>query len=208
MSPRSASRYPVRSLIAIPLIADQKNLGTAVVGFKEFHPFSPQELSLAEQVAGQVALAVAKAGALDTERQRSQELSRSGRLITALSEVATRLAATTDPDKIIETVGVELKRLGVTCLLAMVTPDTRTLSIQYTSIEPHSLTLIEEIDRAQDAGLPHQCGEPGCRTDPQPEQATVLSRAHSADGGRSRPHTPPGALESRPPGWTHRRDLT
>jgi diguanylate cyclase (GGDEF)-like protein len=49
-----------RSILAVPLIADGKKLGAALINFKELHPFTPDEMALCEQAAGQIALAIAK----------------------------------------------------------------------------------------------------------------------------------------------------
>jgi diguanylate cyclase (GGDEF)-like protein len=49
-----------RSILVVPLIADGKKLGAAMFNFVELHPFTPDEMTLCEQAAGLVALAVAK----------------------------------------------------------------------------------------------------------------------------------------------------
>jgi GAF domain-containing protein len=65
---------PLRSVLRLSLQAGDTHLGTASLGFVAPHPFSPEEISLCQQAAEQMALALAKAFALQSERRRSEEL--------------------------------------------------------------------------------------------------------------------------------------
>ncbi len=60
ISPRIV-KFPTRSLLGVPLIADGKPLGALLVGFDQPHSFSQYEIDLSEQVAHQVALVIMKA---------------------------------------------------------------------------------------------------------------------------------------------------
>ena len=84
ISSRLAAQLQIRSLMALPLIADHQKLGAAVLTFHRFHSFKPQEVSLAEQTGKQIALAIAKVRALDSANQRAQELSALQRATAAL----------------------------------------------------------------------------------------------------------------------------
>ncbi|MBI3242882.1 MAG: GAF domain-containing protein [Chloroflexi bacterium] len=80
------------------------------------------------------------------QRMRAEAaLQQSGTLITALSRVATRLQISLDPDQVMETMGTELKQLGVTCLVTLLDSDDQTLVIRYGSIESTALTLAEKL---------------------------------------------------------------
>lgn len=61
LSPRIAEQFSARSLLGLPLIADDKKLGAVLIAFNQPHHFAPDEVTLGEQVAGQIALAVARA---------------------------------------------------------------------------------------------------------------------------------------------------
>jgi diguanylate cyclase (GGDEF)-like protein len=78
------SQLKVQSLLALPLITTDQKLGAALLTFRNQRDFSPAEVSLAEQAASQVALAIAKAGALKTAQERAQELDALQRATTAL----------------------------------------------------------------------------------------------------------------------------
>lgn len=47
-----------KSVLGIPLIADDQKLGAVLLGFRHTHQFTPEEIALAEQAAGQTALAI------------------------------------------------------------------------------------------------------------------------------------------------------
>jgi len=82
ISPRIAALFPARSMLALPLIADGKKLGAALISFNRPHRFTADEIARGEQVAGQLALAIAKAQLLQTtenERSRLQALIKASR---------------------------------------------------------------------------------------------------------------------------------
>lgn len=69
ISPTIAARFPSSSLLGLPLISNGELLGAALISFHQHHCFSAFEISMGEQAAGQIALAIYKARLLD-ELQR------------------------------------------------------------------------------------------------------------------------------------------
>jgi diguanylate cyclase (GGDEF)-like protein/PAS domain S-box-containing protein len=69
ISPNIAGLFPSKSLLGLPLIANQELLGAALISYDQPHLFSPIEISLGEQAAGQIALAIYKTRLL-TDLQR------------------------------------------------------------------------------------------------------------------------------------------
>ena len=61
ISPSIAARFPSRSMLGLPLTANNQLLGAALISYHANHNFSPGEVALGEQAAGQIALAVYKA---------------------------------------------------------------------------------------------------------------------------------------------------
>ncbi len=61
LSLRIAKLFPGRSLLGLPLIAAEHKLGAALIVFNETHVFTPLEIARGEQVARQIALAIARA---------------------------------------------------------------------------------------------------------------------------------------------------
>ena len=97
MSPHVAAQFPTRSLLGLPLIAGGQRLGAAHIGFDQPHHFTPDEIALGEQVARQIALAVAKARALEAERKRSAELE-------TLRQASLRLTAQLELEPALQTI--------------------------------------------------------------------------------------------------------
>lgn len=75
LSPRIASLFSARSMLGVPLIANGRKLGAAVVAFEHPHHFTPEEVAISEQAAGQISLALAKAQLYQAEKRRVAELS-------------------------------------------------------------------------------------------------------------------------------------
>ena len=74
LSPRIAALFPVRSMLSLPLIADEQKIGAVHIGFNDPHPFTPEEIALGEQAASQIARAMAKTRMLENEHHRVSEL--------------------------------------------------------------------------------------------------------------------------------------
>jgi len=70
MSANSASRIRSRSLLGLPLIALGQKLGAALISFNHPHHFSEQEISIGNQAAAQLSLALSKAKLLDDVSRR------------------------------------------------------------------------------------------------------------------------------------------
>jgi PAS domain S-box-containing protein len=86
-------------------------------------------------------------------QERTAELTRSNALIAALGQVAARLQTSFEPDQVMETLGAELKNLGLNCIVALLEPDSQTAVICYISIESSVLTRIERLTGLKLQGL-------------------------------------------------------
>ncbi len=96
MSPRIAAQFTARSLLGLPLIVGEQRLGAALIEFNQPHHFTPDEIARGEQAAGQIALAVAKARLLDSEKT-----ARARAEILSTANVA--LTQTLDLDRVLNT---------------------------------------------------------------------------------------------------------
>jgi len=145
ISPGIAGRSLEGCLVALPLIADGKKLGAAMISFIEEHQFTPDEISLCEQAAGQIALAISKMQSLEVQRQRTTQLSRANGLIMALGHVASQIESVADPDEVMGTLGAELKKLGIYCLIALRVKESENLKVCYLSIESGIISQVEKL---------------------------------------------------------------
>lgn len=65
MSPSLAARFPARSMLGLPLLADDQKLGAVLIAFNQPHRFTPNEIARAERASGLIALIVTKAKLFD-----------------------------------------------------------------------------------------------------------------------------------------------
>jgi diguanylate cyclase (GGDEF)-like protein/PAS domain S-box-containing protein len=85
-------------------------------------------------------------------RQSMAELARSNAIIAALSQLATRIETTSNPDQIFETLGSELKQLGMICLVTLKSMEPL-LEMSYTSFPSGLLDQIERQTGIQVEGF-------------------------------------------------------
>ncbi len=95
MDPRLASDVPTCSALALPLIANNRKLGAAIISFNKTHQFTREEISIGEQAARQIALALFKAQLYDREARRASQLE-------LLEEVGRKIADSFDETEILE----------------------------------------------------------------------------------------------------------
>jgi len=145
ISRRMAAQFPARSLLGLPLIADGRKLGAAFMSFNRPHTFTGEEIDIARQAADQIALAVEKAHLLESERERSALLTRANALILALGHVAAKIESASDPDEVMSTLGSELHKLKIECLIALVSEENEELGLRYISLPARVVTLAEKI---------------------------------------------------------------
>ena len=74
LSPRIATLFPARSVLALPLIVRNEKLGAVLIAFNQPHSFSLEEIAICEQAARQVALAIFKAQVFEAEHRRASQL--------------------------------------------------------------------------------------------------------------------------------------
>jgi diguanylate cyclase (GGDEF)-like protein len=145
ISPRIAAIFPAKSLLGMPLIVDGRKMGAALIGYNLPHRFSPAEIALGEQIAGQVALAIAKVIAFEAEKQRTQELARTNSLITALSQVASHIVTASDPEEVMSVLGQELLKLELHCSISMFEPASDHLALHYITFEKEFIGLADSL---------------------------------------------------------------
>jgi diguanylate cyclase (GGDEF)-like protein/PAS domain S-box-containing protein len=66
LNPQIAKRFPSRSILALPLIFHEKKLGAALIAFNQLHSFTEQEITIGEQTAAQISLALSKSQLFDS----------------------------------------------------------------------------------------------------------------------------------------------
>lgn len=157
------TKQATNSELAVPIKSGRKVIAVLGLQSDEFDAFDEIDVLVMETLAAQVAVAIENARLYETvkqelaERKRAEEalaqqareLARSNAFIAALNQVVSRLGARLDPDQVIGTLGTELKKLGMTCMLTMLEPDEQALVIRYTSIERTLVEISEKLLRAK-----------------------------------------------------------
>jgi len=95
MNPQLASDVPSRSVLGLPLIANSRKMGAALISFNQRHQFTTEEIAIGEQAAGQIALAVFKAHLLEVSLHQVDQLE-------LLAEVGRQIANSLDEKEILE----------------------------------------------------------------------------------------------------------
>ena len=123
LSPRLATLLPARSVLALPLVIGNEKLGAALITFNHQHTFSPEEISICEQAARQVALAVSKAQVFEAERRRASQLA-------LLEEASRRIEGALEQEAICQrTVEILVKRFGYAEAAIMISIDNDELKL-------------------------------------------------------------------------------
>lgn len=74
VDPKIAEIFPSCSMLAIPLIAQNRKLGALLLGYNESHSFDENDLIHAKLTANQIALVLSKSLLLEEERKRVKQL--------------------------------------------------------------------------------------------------------------------------------------
>jgi len=104
IDPKRADQFPTKSILGLPLIANDQKLGAALIAFNTTHNFTNAEVDLAEQASQQISLAVLKARLLDTAHQRATEAE-------TLRQAGVAVAATLKLDEAIDVILDQIHRV-------------------------------------------------------------------------------------------------
>ena len=92
----------IRSLVIIPLIAEDELLGVLQVGSIDTEVFGPDQVELAEALAHQASIAIHNSRLIQALERSSVEIGRRAKAEQALREIATRITAITDPTDLLQ----------------------------------------------------------------------------------------------------------
>jgi diguanylate cyclase (GGDEF)-like protein len=95
LSTQIANLFSARSIIGIPLIADDRKLGAIILAFNTYHQFTQTEIDLAQQTASLISLALLKQISLEVSEKYTQELE-------TLRKTGMIVASTLEPEKAID----------------------------------------------------------------------------------------------------------
>ena len=123
-------------LCILPLIIGDVTIGAMPIWGSDLKPSDSPILSV---FSSQVAGIIQSVRAYENEIQRAGELARSNAMILALSKVAGRLDFTSNLAQVFDTLGNELKKAGLNCMVGTLDDAKQEIKIDYLSIAPEAL---------------------------------------------------------------------
>jgi diguanylate cyclase (GGDEF)-like protein/PAS domain S-box-containing protein len=135
----------IRSETCVPLKIGGQVIGVINAESTALAAFTPDDERLLATLANQLAIGIERLRAVDKIYQQAATLAQANALISALAQVAARIETESDPNGIFRTLGEELKKLGLTCLVSLFMPGTSELNIRYTSLDERRTRIIERI---------------------------------------------------------------
>lgn len=132
--PELAKQFGVRSLLGLPLIANELKLGAALLTFNQPHRFTPDEVAIGEQAARQIALVMSKAYLFEESRRQTQEL-------TGLYNTALATSSALEMDILLDRFYEQVQQLLApeTFVVALYEPDSNELEITHVMEEGQRL---------------------------------------------------------------------
>ncbi len=133
---------PGKPAVYAPLVVEQQVVGLFGVWGAGLHETDLPAISI---FANQVSLALRNARLYEQARQRTVDLTRANTLIAALSQVASQLEASRDPELVFETLGSGLRTLDLHSIITDLVPGNPHLILRQTSLMPEAIALAERI---------------------------------------------------------------
>jgi diguanylate cyclase (GGDEF)-like protein len=132
-----------RSELCVPLMIGERLIGVINVESAKLNAFTQEDENLLMIMASQLAIGIERLRAVDKIYQQATTLERSNALISALAQVAARIETASNLDGVLQTLGEEVKKLSLTCLVALFVPGTSDLVIRYTTLDKQRLRILE-----------------------------------------------------------------
>jgi diguanylate cyclase (GGDEF)-like protein len=105
--------------------------------------FTNDDERLLVTLAGQLATAIEQLRKAQDERKWLDQLAHSNDLIYSIAQITTQIDRSPTTDEIIQTLGKELRNISLTCIMAIYTEDRNSFTINYTSLPPYFLEIVE-----------------------------------------------------------------
>ena len=133
---------PESEICILPLLINDQVTGAMLIWGAGLIPEDNPSLSV---FASQVAAIFQNANAFENETHKAEELTRSNAIILALSTVSARLDTTSDLPQVFETLGHELKKIQVNCMVGTLENANQELKLEYISFSREINSLVEKF---------------------------------------------------------------
>lgn len=130
------------SLCILPLLINGKSVGVLPIWGKGIQE---QDSPYLVVFSHQVAQLIQMAENYEVQINRSNELTRSNNLISALSNVAVKMGKSSTLAEVYETLGVEMQKIELNCMIGTLDPEKQNLKIDYLSIPQEIIKWVLDL---------------------------------------------------------------
>jgi diguanylate cyclase (GGDEF)-like protein len=131
------------SELCVPIKFKEQVLGVINAESTKRDAFTEDDERLLVTLAGQLATALEQLRKADDERKWLGRLAHANALIYSIAQITTQIERSLTTDAIVQTLGTELENINLTCIMAVYDQDRKTFTINYTSLPPHFLEIVE-----------------------------------------------------------------
>ena len=132
------------SELCVPIKIKERILGVINAESTKKDAFTEEDERLLITLAGQIATALEQIRKAQAERKWLDQLAHSNDLIYALAQITTHVEKAFTIDDIIRNLGKELSKIDLTCIMAVYDRERGLFTVNYTSLEPKFLEIIEQ----------------------------------------------------------------
>ncbi|NTU55388.1 MAG: PAS domain-containing protein, partial [Anaerolineales bacterium] len=146
---------PESQICILPLLVEDNLIGAMPIWGVDLHSSDNPVLALfASQVAGVLQNTLIR----DSETMRANELARSNAMVLALSKVATLLGNSSNTEVVLDTLGSEIRGLGLDCGIVTLDQGGETATVKYLSFAPAVIQQVEKLAGVsiQDYSIPRR----------------------------------------------------
>jgi diguanylate cyclase (GGDEF)-like protein len=131
------------SELCVPIKFKERVLGVINAESTKKNAFTLDDERLLVTLAGQLATAIEQLRKAQAERIILDQLAHDKDLIYSIAQITTQIERSLNPEEIIQTMGNELEKINITCIMAMYEQERRSFTVNYTSMPPHLLEIVD-----------------------------------------------------------------
>lgn len=133
------------SELCVPIKFRERVLGVINAESTKRDAFSADDERLLVTLAGQLATAIEQFRKAKTERYILDQLAHDKDLIYSIAQITAQIERSLKAEQIVQTMGQELEKIGLTCIMAVCDANLKTFTINYTSMAPNLVSIIERL---------------------------------------------------------------
>ncbi len=131
------------SELCVPIKFKERILGVINAESTKRDAFTEDDERLLVTLAGQLATALEQLRKAENERKWFDQLAHANGLIYSIAQISTQIEKSITTDAIVQTLGKELGNINLTCIMAVYDKERKNFTINYTSLPPHFLEIVE-----------------------------------------------------------------